>query len=78
MKKQTFLSINILGVYSNPNNLHTCLGTILSTRHVLTAAICVCHPNVNSPFNLFGHNCDKNKKEYPDSNRLCKYLFWSD
>ena len=57
---------NFSGDYSNPNNLHTCLGTILSPRHVLTAAICVCHPNTQSPFNLFGHNCEKEK-------RLCKY-----
>ena len=55
---------DILGDYSNPSNLHTCLGTILSIRHVLTAAICVCHPDTNSPFNLFNHRCENGSKTW--------------
>ena len=60
-----------LGDYSNPSNLHTCLGTILTIRHVLTAAVCVCHPDnpESSPFNLFGHRCERGEEH-----RVCKYL----
>ena len=43
----------------------------MTIRHVLTAAVCVCHPDnpESSPFNLFGHRCERGEEH-----RICKYL----